>query len=60
MAGTFSFTESNNCDEFTMELTVTMEDSYGNGWSGNILHIGDISLSLVNYTSSDATITVCL
>ena len=33
------------CEEFT----VTMEDSYGDGWNGNLLYIGDFTLSLDDY-----------
>ena len=56
------------CEEFT----VTMEDSYGDGWNGNLLYIGDFTLSLDDYVENShyfyyyglnvqsATTTVCL
>ena len=45
------------CEEFT----VTMETSYGYGWNGNILYIGEFTLTLDDYRSdSYAVTTICL
>ena len=37
------------CEEFT----VTMWDSYGDGWNGNLLYIGDFTLSLDDYLEDE-------
>ena len=37
-----------------------MEDSYGDGWNGTVLHVGDVSLSLDDYDTSSVTGTICL
>ena len=72
IAGTFSAVPS-ICDEFTKEVNVTMEDSWGDGWNSNYLYIGDFMLSLDAYLEDDdyleddgsasvhsATATICL
>ena len=47
---------SQNCTE----LQVTMFDSYGDGWNGNILTIGDNSITLLNGDEGIDTICVNL
>ena len=45
------------CEEFT----VTMKNSRGDGWYGNILYIGEFTLTLDDYESNAyATTTICL
>ena len=47
---------SQNCTE----LQVTMFDSYGDGWNGNYLTIGDDSITLLNGDEGIDTICVNL
>ena len=48
--------EPSTCD-FT-EVTVNLYDSYGDGWNGNVLTIGQETLEL--FDGFDATINLCL
>ena len=52
-AGTFNpgtGTIGGYCEEFIVAMT----DSYGDGWNGNLLYIGDISLSLDDHVDSSS------
>jgi len=40
------------------ELIISMNDSYGDGWNGNLLTIGDESYTLES--GSEGTVTICL